>query len=100
MIALAVTPNGSEEDWAIGVLAAFIGFSWAALTAYLKPWHRYFGGAALIGNWFVWAGVAGINLEAADATVTVSCAIYACVYLMGILIDMALHFRQETKRTD
>ena len=35
--------QGRQEDVLGWYCIAFIGFSWAAITAYLRPWTSYFG---------------------------------------------------------
>ena len=98
-ILLVFVQDRPQEDNAIGYLIMFIGLTWAALTAYLASFGRSFSGVAY-GWWFVLACVASVALEARYASLSTSCVVYACVYLIGLLADVAYTAHEDAQRVE
>lgn len=83
------------ERQAVGSLILFIVITWAVLSRCLgEKAGSSLLGAGSMGGGFVLAGLASIYLQFGDATVVMSCAIYACVYVTALLIQMAISLRE------
>ena len=82
---LAIAPYRQAEDYAVGYLIAFVGFSWAAITGYLgRDWSLKLEMTSFIGCGFVLGCVASFISE--DATVIESCVAWGGAYVVSLVI--------------
>ena len=80
----------NEEDQALGYLVAFLGFSWAALTAYVKQ-QQLNGGGIVLAVLFL------LSLsEVEDLGIVKFCIVWAFLYLIAIVIGLAALTRHES----
>lgn len=82
------------EPKAVGGLILFAVFIWAALSRFLgKGAGASLFGSGSLGVGFVLVAFASIPLASESVTVAMSCAIYACVYVTALLVQMAVSLR-------
>ena len=90
IIGLMIVQDRNEEDQALGYLVAFLGFSWAALTAYVKQ-QQLNGGGIVLAVLFL------LSLsEVEDLGIVKFCIVWAFLYLIAIVIGLAALTRHES----